>query len=498
MRDLRSRRNVTVPVVLGFALATWTAPPATAQPVGAEAPTSTWHAVPLAVRAEALTSTWHAVPLAVRAEALTSTTRAAQASTAPAAIRLTLDEAIALAVAASHRVGEGKARQDAAAAAVDGREAATMPVVSVMAGYTRTNHVVPFGIPPENPTAIIFPDIPDNFRTRVDMQWPVYTFGRFESLERAARSEAAAAEQDVATITADVRFDAARAFWTLVTAAESVRVVQEALALVEAHLRDVQNMRAAGLLAPNDVLSVEAERSRRQVQLVEARNMRDVAEADLRRVTGIAPGTAISIDAVLEGPAAGVSAYDALLADARAHRSERYALQARVDALGGRRDAAAAGLKPVLAVGAGFDYAKPNPEIFPRTNQWHTSWDVGVNFSWPLWDGGRVKADVAEAAATQRAVEQRLAEFDSVLEFEVRQRQLDVESAREAIRAATDEVAAAAEARRVVAERFEAGLVSTTEVLDAQQALLVAQFDRTRALAGARLAEARLDRALGR
>jgi outer membrane protein TolC len=105
---------------------------------------------------------------------------------------------------------------------------------------------------------------------------------------------------------------------------------------------------------------------------------------------------------------------------------------------------------------------------------------------------------MAEAAANQRAVTERLAEFDSMLAFEVRQRQLDLEAAREAIRAATDEVAAAAEARRVVAERFKAGLVSTTEVLDAQQALLVAQFDRTRALAAARLAEARLDRALGK
>jgi len=357
---------------------------------------------------------------------------------------------------------------------------------------------VPFGLPPQNPTAIIYPDIPDNWRTRLDMQWPVYTFGRFESLERAARSEATAAEKDVSTFTADVRFDAARAFWALVTATESVRVVEEALALVEAHLRDVRNMRAAGLLAPNDVLSVEAQRSRQQVQLIEARNMRDVAEADLRRVTGLEPGVAITIDAVLEGPQASLAPYDQLLADARAARPERQALQARVDAIGERRNAAAAGLKPVLAVGAGFDYAKPNPRIFPRTNEWHTSWDVGFNVAWPLWDGGRVKADVAEAAANRRAVEQRLAEFDSVLDFEVRQRQLDVESARQSIRAAADEVASAAEARRVVDERFRAGLVTNTEVLDAQQALLIAQFDRTRALATARLAEARLDRALGR
>jgi len=136
--------------------------------------------------------------------------------------------------------------------------------------------------------------------------------------------------------------------------------------------------------------------------------------------------------------------------------------------------------------------------MFPRTDQWQTSWDVGVNLTWPLWDGGRVKADVAEASANQRAVVQRLAEFDTVLDFEVQQRRLDVASARESIRASADEVAAAAEARRVVAERFKAGLVTNTEVLDAQQALLIAQFDRTRALATARLAEARLDRALGR
>ncbi|MGE5198879.1 MAG: TolC family protein, partial [Rhodospirillaceae bacterium] len=209
-------------------------------------------------------------------------------------------------------------------------------------------------------------------------------------------------------------------------------------------------------------------------------------------------GVAITIDAVLEGPPAGLAPYEDLLADARSHRPERQALQARVDAFGERRKAAAAGLKPILAVGAGFDYAKPNPRIFPRTDEWHTSWDVGVNVSWPLWDGGRVKADVAEAAANQRAVEERLAEFDTVLDFEVRQRQLDVQAARESVRAASDEVASAAEARRVVAERFKAGLVTNTEVLDAQQALLVAQFDRTRTLAGVRLAEARLERALGR
>jgi outer membrane protein TolC len=50
----------------------------------------------------------------------------------------------------------------------------------------------------------------------------------------------------------------------------------------------------------------------------------------------------------------------------------------------------------------------------------------------------------------------------------------------------------------VVAERYRVGVVSQTEVLDADVALLQAELDRTRAMAGVRFAEARLARALGR
>ena len=456
---------------------------------------SRWTALVVLTAALAIGGTW-GWPAAAQVPAGASPGSPATSGT----IRLTLPDAIERALRASHRIGEVQARQEAATAVVASRSAADMPTLSLLGGYMRTNHVDEYAIPGGalKPPTVIYPDVPDNWRSRVDLQWPIYTFGRFQALERAARSEVTAADKDVSTSTADIRLDATRAFWALVTATESVRVVDEALALVEAHLRDVTNMRDVGLLAPNDVLSVEARASRQQVQLIEARNMRDVAEADLRRVAGLAPDVAITIDAALEGPLADLPTYDQLLADARAGRSERQALQARVAAIGERRTAVAAGLKPTIAVAAGFDYARPNPRIFPRAAEWNDSWDVGVNVAWPLWDGGRVKADVAVVAADQRAVEQRLAEFDSVLDFEVKQRRLDIEAARAAIRAATDEVTAAAEARRVVSERFKAGLVTNTEVLDAQQALLVAQFDRTRALATARLAQARLERALGR
>ena len=45
---------------------------------------------------------------------------------------------------------------------------------------------------------------------------------------------------------------------------------------------------------------------------------------------------------------------------------------------------------------------------------------------------------------------------------------------------------------------FTAGVATNTDVLDAQTDLLQAELDRTRAVAAARLAMARLDRAMGR
>jgi outer membrane protein TolC len=75
---------------------------------------------------------------------------------------------------------------------------------------------------------------------------------------------------------------------------------------------------------------------------------------------------------------------------------------------------------------------------------------------------------------------------------------LDLESSRAMVQAASDAVRSAGEARRVVGDRFAAGVATSTDVLVAQVALLEAELARTRALAGVRLAEARLERSLGR
>ena len=211
-----------------------------------------------------------------------------------------------------------------------------------------------------------------------------------------------------------------------------------------------------------------------------------------KRSGPIEPGAALDVTPAGETDAA------RLVAEARTQRPERRALEDRLTGARARIDAAASGSRPQVAVNGGYDYARPNPHIFPRADEWNDSWDASVNVTWSIWDGGRVKADRAEATATARAAEARVGDFDRQLSFEVQQRLLEVQSSRAEIVAATAGVRAATEARRVVNERFAAGVATATDVLDGETALLQAELDRTRALASARLADARLERAVGK
>ena len=420
-------------------------------------------------------------------------------ASAQAPVALTLDQAIAQGLANSRRLAEIESRAEAADFAIAGRQAAERPLVALQGGYTRTNHVAEFAIAfPGRPPQVVYPDIPDNLRSRLDLQWPIYTGGRADALGRAARAERGAIGKDLDAARADLRLEITRAFWALVTARETESVLQRSLEAVTAHVKDVRARLSSGLIPPNDVSSAEAQASHQRLLALEAASQRAIAEADLRRLTGNDAATAADSVDTRPPPASGTVPAADLVAAAIKARPERRALEQRATAADLRAAAVAAWARPQIAVAGGYDYARPNPRIFPRRGEWQTSWDATINLTWTLWDGGRRAAEHGEARATAAALKTRVEDFDRQVAFEVRARALELGAGREAVTAADDEIRAAAEAERVVGERYKAGVATGTDVLDAQVAHLQAELDRTRAVASVRLAEARLERAIGK
>ena len=90
-------------------------------------------------------------------------------------------------------------------------------------------------------------------------------------LVKAARAEATATGADLAAVRLDLRLEVSRAYWALVTARETVRVLEAALGNADRSLTDVRTRVEAGFLPPNDVSRSEAQRARQELLLIEAR-----------------------------------------------------------------------------------------------------------------------------------------------------------------------------------------------------------------------------------
>jgi outer membrane protein len=430
---------------------------------------------------------------------LTALLAAAQASAQPVALRVTLDEAVAKAVESSHRLAEARARQQAAEATIEVRRRSDDPTLTASAGYTRTNHIDAFGVPqPNGQLRVIYPDIPDNYRTRVELVWPVYNAGRTDALERAARAEATATGSDLAAARLDLRLEVSRAYWALVTARETVQVLEQALATADRSLADVRSRVDAGILPPNDVSRSEAQRARSELLLVEARGRVEIVSIDLSRLMGLPAPATIEPAEALDGSTALSADAAALETEALASRPELAALKTRADGVNARLDAIASTRKPKVNFLSGYDVANPNPRIFPRQDKWQPSFDISFNVSWQFWDSGRAKADRAEALANQLVLQERQNEVTSQIQADVRRQLVELATSRAALAPARLALAAAQETRRVVNDRFEAGVATTLDVLDAQLAEMQADLDRARVLADVRLNEARLTRVVGR
>jgi outer membrane protein len=431
------------------------------------------------------------------------------AASAPAAasatVRLTVDEAVSRAIAASPRLAQLSAYETAAEAQARGARADRWPQVDLGAGYTRRSEVPELAIfaPTGNPAEpveriVVFPNIQDNWRVHPTLTLPIWTSGRIGGQIEAAEQSRKAAGFDLQAGRGDLVLETKTAYWALVTARENVRVLQEEMRAFDAHLADARNRERFGMAARNEVLAVEVERDRVELGRLRTVANADVAEANLRRLLDLPPATRVETVEPLEAPPLPAADVEALVAEALAARPERKALAARVAAADAAADAERGGRLPQLALAAGYNYSNPNRDIVPPTSDWKGTWDVGIGVSWSVFDGGRRSAGEARARAEADGARAQLRGLDAGVRLEVTQRALERRTAEAQLAVASRSVESAAESRRVAQNRYHEGVIPSSELLDAEVAHERAALTRSEALASLRLAAAALDRAVGR
>ena len=133
----------------------------------------------------------------------------------------------------------------------------------------------------------------------------------------------------------------------------------------------------------------------------------------------------------------------------------------------------------------------------PRPVSNHGVYTVTGSVNLPLYQGGRVKADVEQAQATLHQRQAELADQRGRVEQEVRSALIELETAIGEVRLAESNRGFANETLRQAQDRFNAGVTTTVEVVQAQEQVASADSDYISGLFAFDLARISLARAMG-
>lgn len=374
------------------------------------------------------------------------------------------------------------------------------PSVTAGVAYTRRSEEEPGRIslpPPAAETVDLFPSITDSYSFTLSLRQPLFTgLSLISDLSR-NRSLLSSHLQDYARRKQELIFDIEKNYWELFKARGMIEVIEENLAQVEAHHREIKDHFDQGLVTYNEVLKVEMQMANTSLLQIESEAAVMLAQTRLNLKIGLPRETVLKTNGPLPPQHALPVDLDTLVEDAMGNRPDIAALKFRLKSVESTLTQSRSGWYPNLYLTGNLSYAQPNPRIFPPEEQFETTWEIGIVgtvdigkwYSTPH-QSEKARSRLAQAKDSLVLLEERIA-------LEVIQAYLELKNTAQAIGVANQYIRQAEENYRMVRESFQSGLALNTELLDAELSLLQAKLKLTGASVHHEIAWTQLNKALG-
>jgi outer membrane protein TolC len=107
----------------------------------------------------------------------------------------------------------------------------------------------------------------------------------------------------------------------------------------------------------------------------------------------------------------------------------------------------------------------------PEIDKIKGNWTALLSISYPAFDGFRVASQVAQAESNLRAVEMRKTDQERMVTMEIQSALADIKTIEQKLEIEKVKIRQTEEALRIADERYQNGLLSATDLIDAQNAL---------------------------
>ena len=397
----------------------------------------------------------------------------------------------ALDYAQSHNPDARIAQQRIAAAqaGLEQADSAFWPRLQVQSSYIRTdNPMLVFGSILNQQaynSSLNFNDVPnvDDLNARGIVTLPLYAGGKNSASRQAARANAEAAKLDAAAIRNALGFEVSRAFYTVLKTRQFIAAAEAAVNSYSSNLVVAQRRMDAGSLLKSDVLDIEVRQAQSREDLIRAHNANILAIRALRNLLGIEEGAFTVTDTapVVSVPCAGDFS----------QRPELAAAGERASAAQANVRVSKSGYQPRLSAFGSLEH-----DYGWETDGGGNSYTAGVMVQWDLWDGFLTRAKTREAQANLESAREEQRKVRLAVDLEVEQARLDLNAANERLDVSRKAVEQAEESATLTRNRFDQGLVLSTQLIDSESALVAARVRRAEAESDQRIAIAALRKAL--
>jgi outer membrane protein TolC len=277
-----------------------------------------------------------------------------------------------------------------------------------------------------------------------------------------------------------------------VAGASRIESARAQVTVSEALYHQASDRKEAGTAPAIDVIRAEVEWKQQQQRLISYEGEFEKQKLALARAIGLPLAQKFSLaDPMPYDPIPTGFTAENLLDLALRQRPDYLAKQAEVRGAELRKQSAAAGRLPTVSFDANYGV------IGARIDEVHGTFGVAGSVNIPLYQGGRVQADVASADAD---LQHRKSELDALrarIDAEVRAALLDARTASRLVEVSKGNVDLARQQLEQSRDRFADGVTNNVEVVQAQQALTAAEESYIASLFSFNAAKTQVARARG-
>jgi outer membrane protein TolC len=304
-----------------------------------------------------------------------------------------------------------------------------------------------------------------------------------------------ASEEQVRLARQQTAFDAEQMFHQLWAARNAVQVTDDAVALTQAYVQDLENLSEVGMASRADLMAAQVQLSSAKLDSMKARHGTHLLETMFKVQLGLPREETVELLMDDQLPINELPAErDEILVMALRNRPDLAGIDFTLDAMKHYSNAAWASWLPAVVLVGNLNAQNPDYSNEPN---WLFTANATVALSWSIWDRGAALQNNRAAKASYHQLESQRQLLAEMMDVELEAAITSFDEAGAELELAVETVGHATESVRLEQERFEAGVSNNTQLLTSQTALKGSELAVLQAETQMRISYAALRKAVG-